>query len=97
MNWKCDVVMDLASLYHDGVASGSICGNVRNAGRITGITVLYGAKHIGRRCAWKMGRNMFGLRNGCVCAVHWRFRACFPMSARRSVFLCCILCIRREK
>ncbi len=21
MNWKCDVVMDLASLYHDGVAS----------------------------------------------------------------------------
>lgn len=21
MNWKCDVVMDLASLYHDGVAN----------------------------------------------------------------------------
>lgn len=21
MNWKCDVVMDLAALYHDGVAS----------------------------------------------------------------------------
>lgn len=21
MNWKCDVVMDLASLYHDGIAS----------------------------------------------------------------------------